>query len=215
MRVAAYLRVSTDQQSHDSQRGELNDYCTRRGWTDVRWFSDTASGAKSDREGLSALMAQVRRGRLDAVLIFRLDRLGRSLSHLAQLIAELQACGVALVCPSQGIDTSNANPAGTLQIGILASFAMFERELITERVNAGIAAAKSRGVRLGRPPKNNRHAPLVASMMAKGLSAAEIGRRLGLPYSTAAEMVRELKAIPLPATNHLPHKDNDLVPTPS
>jgi len=193
MRVAAYLRVSTDQQSHDSQRAELEDYCTRRGWQSVRWFTDTASGAKSNREGLAAMMEQVRRGKLDAVVTFKLDRLARSLPHLAQLIGEFQACRVALVCPSQGIDTSNANPAAMLQINVLAAVAQFEREIITERVNAGIAAAKQRGVRLGRPPKAHRHAAAVAAMMAEGVSAAETGRRLGLPYSTAAEMVRELR----------------------
>lgn len=197
MRIAAYLRVSTDQQSHDSQRAELEDYCCRRAWHGVQWFNDTASGAKSDREGLAALMEQVRRGKLDAVVTFKLDRLARSLPHLAQLIAEFQAHRVALVCPSQGIDTSNANPAAMLQINVLAAVAQFEREIITERVNAGIAAAKARGVRMGRPPKNQRHAGAVAGLAAEGLSAAEIGRRLGLPYSTAAEMVRELRATPL------------------
>jgi DNA invertase Pin-like site-specific DNA recombinase len=194
MRIAAYLRVSTEQQTCDSQRGELEDYCRRRGWKEVRWFTDTASGAKSDREGLAGLMDQVRRGKLDAVVTFKLDRLARSLCHLAQLIAEFQAHRVALVCPSQGIDTSNANPAAMLQINVLAAVAQFEREIITERVNAGIAAAKSRGVRLGRPPKTAPHAGAVAGLIAEGLSAAEIGRRLGLAYSTATEMVREMKA---------------------
>ncbi|MEZ0257269.1 MAG: recombinase family protein [Chthoniobacter sp.] len=194
MRIAAYLRVSTDQQTHDSQRAELEDYCQRRGWADVRWFTDTASGAKSDREGLAALMEQVRRGKLDVVVTFKLDRLARSLPHLAQLIAEFQAHRVALVCPSQGIDTSNANPAAMLQLNVLGAVAQFEREIITERVNAGIAAAKTRGVKMGRPPKAARHTTAVTAMMAEGLAAAEMSRRLGVPYSTVTEMVRELKA---------------------
>ncbi|MDB6154763.1 MAG: Resolvase domain protein [Chthoniobacteraceae bacterium] len=194
MRVAVYLRVSTEQQSHDSQRAELEDYCQRRGWKDVRWFTETASGAKQDRSGLNDLMTLVRRGKLDAVVAFKLDRLARSLVHLAQLIAEFQAHGVALVCPSQGIDTSNANPAAMLQINVLAAVAQFEREIIIERVNAGIAAAKQRGVRMGRPPKMHKYAAEVSAMMAEGVSAAEIGRRLGIPGSTASEMVREKKA---------------------
>lgn len=194
MRIAAYLRVSTDQQSHYSQRSELEDYCKRRGWQNVRWFTDTASGAKSSRAGLDELMALVRRGKVDVVVTFKLDRLARSLVHLAQMIAELQAHGVALVVPSQGIDLTNANPAAMLQINVLAAVAQFEREIITERVNAGLRAAKERGVRLGRPPKVQKHAPLVAAMLAEGLSAAEIGRRTGLPYSTASELVREVKA---------------------
>ncbi len=121
MRIAAYLRVSTDQQSHASQRAELEDYCRRRGWVDVRWFTDTASGAKSDREGLGDLMEQVRRGKLDAVVTFKLDRLARSLPRLVQILAELQTCSVALVCPSRNIDTSTANPAAMLQINVLAA----------------------------------------------------------------------------------------------
>lgn len=193
MRIAAYLRVSTSDQHHESQRAELEDYCKRRGWESVRWFTDTASGAKQDREGLDELMQLVRRGKADVVLVFRLDRLGRSLSHLAQLIAEFQAHRVALVCPSQGIDTSNANPAAMLQLNVLAAVAQFEREIITERVNAGLRAAKARGVRLGRPPVAKRHAPLIAVLLGEGLSAAEISRRLGLPYSTVSEIVREIR----------------------
>lgn len=200
MRIAAYLRVSTDQQTYDSQRGELEDYCQRRGWSDVRWFTDTASGASPSREDLNALMDQVRRGKLDAVVTFKLDRLARSLGHLAQLIAEFQAHRVALVCPSQGIDTSNTNPAAMLQINVLAAVAQFEMEIIKERVNAGLAAAKHRGVALGRPSKMHRHAEAVRSMLAERLSAAEIARRLGLPYSTTTELVREVNATALSAT---------------
>jgi DNA invertase Pin-like site-specific DNA recombinase len=166
----------------------------------VRWFTDTASGAKQDRLGLGDLMEQVRRGKLDAVVTFKLDRLARSLCHLAQLIAEFQTHRVALVCPSQNIDTSTANPAAMLQINVLAAVAQFEREIITERVNAGIAAAKARGVKLGRPAKVARHTAAVATMMAEGLTAAEMSRRLGVPYSTVTEMVRELKAAATPAS---------------
>lgn len=197
MKVAAYLRVSTDQQSHDSQRAELQDYCKRRGWDNVCWFTDTASGSKSDRVNLIALMDQVRRGKLDAVVTFKLDRLARSLPHLAQLIAEFQAHRVALVVPSQGIDTSNANPAAMLQINVLAAVAQFEREIITERVNAGLKAARSRGVRLGRPPKSQKHAAKVACLLAEGQSAADISRLIGVPYSTVTEIVRGLRSQPL------------------
>ena len=141
-RIAIYLRVSTTAQDHDSQRNELTEYCQRRGWANVHWFTDTASGAKQNREGLTRLMEQVRRGKVDVVVAFKLDRLARSLSHLAQIIAELQAHAVALVVPSQGIDTYNTNPAAQLQLNILAAVAQFERELITERVNAGVRAGK-------------------------------------------------------------------------
>ena len=123
MRAAIYTRVSTDRQSDDSQLGELRDYCQRRGWTPAAEFRDVVSGAKFTRQGLDRLMADIRRRRLDVVVCFTLDRLGRSLPHLAQLVAELAAHGVALVCTSQGIDTSNDNPAGRLQLGVLMAVA--------------------------------------------------------------------------------------------
>lgn len=192
-RVAVYLRVSTDQQTHDSQEAELRHYCEHRQWSDVQWISDVGSGAKQDRAGLSQLMALVYRGKVDVVLTYKLDRLARSLSQLAYIIAELQSHHVALVCPSQGIDTSNSNPAAQLQINILGAVAQFERELITERVKAGVNAAKERGVKLGRPGKYGHCIERVRDLVHQGISAAEINRRLGIPYSTAGEMVRETK----------------------
>lgn len=192
-RVAIYLRVSTDTQNHDSQRHELDGYCQSRKWEKVSWFTDTGSGAKQNREGLTRLMEQVRRGKVDVVVAFKLDRIARSLSHLAQIIAELRTHNVALVCPSQGIDTTNANPCAQFQLNILAAVAEFERELITERVNAGIAAARQRGVALGRPNMKQKYIPQVKALMDEGLGAAAISRRLQLPYSSVTEMVREIR----------------------
>lgn len=191
-RVAVYLRVSTDNQTHDSQEKELQEYCLRRGWSNVEWYRDTASGAKQDRQGLNELMIKVRRGKVDIILAFKLDRLARSLGHLAQLIAELQNHQVALVCPSQGIDTSNNkyNPAAQLQLNILAAVAQFEKELITERVNAGIAAAKARGVKLGRPTSSGKRKQEVLELHQQGLKAKDIAARLGMAYSTVTEMIR-------------------------
>jgi putative DNA-invertase from lambdoid prophage Rac len=189
-RVAVYLRVSTDTQIHDSQEAELRDYCNRRGWADIEWYRDTASGAKQDRRGLSDLMQKVRRGKVDIVLAFKLDRLARSLSHLAQLIAELQINRVALVCPSQGIDTSNSNPAASLQLNILAAVAQFERELITERVRAGVAAAKARGVRMGWPATPDGKKRKVEELVAQGMTARAISDQLRIPYSTVTQLIR-------------------------
>src|SRR5258705_66796 len=119
MKAAIYAGVSTDKQTHESQLNELRDYCQRRNWTDVTEYCDVISGAKFSRQGLDKLMANVRRGRLDVIVCFKLDRLGRSLPHLAQIVGELTAHRVALVCPSQGIDTSGMNPASQLQLNIL------------------------------------------------------------------------------------------------
>jgi len=96
-------------------------------------------------------MAQVRRGRLDVVLCYKLDRLGRSLVSVAQLIGEMLANKVALVIPGQGIDTSSDNSAAKLQMNILMAVAEFERDIIRERTLAGLAAARARGTKLGRP----------------------------------------------------------------
>src|SRR5215470_11598272 len=109
MKTAIYVRISTDKQSHESQLLELRAYCQRRGWGEVVEYSDTITGSKFTRRGLDALFADVRKGKVLRVVVFKLDRLGRSLAHLAQLIAELTANGTALVCTSQGIDTSDSN----------------------------------------------------------------------------------------------------------
>jgi len=189
VRVVIYSRVSTDRQLHDSQLQEVRAYCARRSWKDAEEFSDTASGAKTNRQGLDALMALVRRGRVDAIVCFKLDRLGRSLAHLAQLIGELQANRVALVCTSQGIDTSATNPAAQLQLNILCAVAEFEREIIRERVNAGLRAARARGVRLGRPSTLKKYLPSVRTLLQSGVSISVIAREIGLPYSSAHKLV--------------------------
>jgi len=188
MRVVIYSRVSTDRQLHDSQLQEVRAYCMRRGWNDTKEVSDTASGATSKRTGLDALMALVRRGRVDAVVCFKLDRLGRSLAHLAQLIGELQTNRVALVCTSQGIDTSATNPAAQLQLNILCAVAEFEREIIRERVNAGLKAARARGIRLGRPSTLMKYLPHVRALREAGKNVSQIARELGLAYSSAHKL---------------------------
>ena len=188
MRIALYLRVSIDRQTTDSQAVELRDYCARRGWADVIEYSDTASGAKFSRQGLDALMSDVRRHRIDAVVAYKLDRLGRSLPHLAQLIGEMTANRVALVVPQQGIDTSATNPAAQLQLNILMAVAEFEREIIRERVNAGLRAARARGKRLGRPATLQRHLERVRELRKSGMSISAVARELSLPYSSAHKL---------------------------
>jgi DNA invertase Pin-like site-specific DNA recombinase len=113
---AVYGRVSTDAQSHASQLREVRAYVRRR-WpkAEVVEYLDKASGARFSREGLDAMMAEIRKGHVNVLAVYKLDRLGRSLQHLAQLIGELEAHGTALVASSQGIDTSDSNPAGRLQ----------------------------------------------------------------------------------------------------
>ncbi len=191
-RVVCYLRVSTAEQNVDSQKLQLEEYCRRRGWSQrVAWFIDHASGMKRERAAFNVMMDEVREGTVDILLTWKIDRLARSLNHLAQIIAALQTCKVALVCPSQGIDTTESNPCAQFQLNILAAVAQFERELITERVNAGLTAAKQRGVRFGRPSKKTKHFAQVKALFDEGLGTPAISGKLGLPYSTVSEIIRE------------------------
>jgi DNA invertase Pin-like site-specific DNA recombinase len=192
MKAAIYARVSTDKQTHDSQLNELREYCARRNWQNVTEYCDTISGSKFSREGLDRLMSDVRRSKLDVIICFKLDRLGRSLPHLAQIVGELTSHRVALVCPSQGIDTSGLNPASQLQLNILMAIAEFERSIIQERVTSGLRAAKAKGVRLGRPATLDKHEEAVRELVAKGIGVRQIGKMLNLPVSSTGKLVRRV-----------------------
>ena len=193
-RIAVYGRVSTDGQNHDSQLREVRAYIRRR-WpkAEVTEYLDKASGAKFKREGLDAMLAEVRRDRIDIIAVYKLDRLGRSLQHLAQLIGELERHGTALVASSQGIDTSESNPAGRLQMHVLAAVAEFERSVIVERINAGLAAARERGAKFGRPRTLDRHVAAVAKLRRKGLSERKIAAELKIPAGSVSAIVKNVK----------------------
>jgi putative DNA-invertase from lambdoid prophage Rac len=188
MRIALYLRVSTDRQTTESQAAELREYCSRRGWNEAREFADKSSGAKFSRNGLDALMREIRKGRVDAIVSYKLDRLGRSLPHLAQLVGEMATHRVTLVIPAQGIDTSASNPASQFQLNILMAVAEFEREIIRERVHSGLRAARAQGTRLGRPSTLSKHLARVRELVAGGNNVSEIARKLALPYSSAHKL---------------------------
>ena len=143
-RIALYARVSTGEQTVAPQLDVLREYAERRGFENVEVYEDPAmSGARARRPGLDRLMKDARRRRIDAIAVVRLDRLGRSIRHLLNLAAELDALGVDLMVTDQGIDTST--PAGRLLFNVLAAIGEFERDLIRERTLAGVAAAKRRG----------------------------------------------------------------------
>ena len=133
-------------------------------------------------------MREVRKGRIETIIAYKLDRLGRSLPHLAQLIAEMTAHHVALVIPAQGIDTSASNPASQLQLNILMAVSEFEREIIRERVNSGLQAARARGARFGRPSTLLKYLPRVRQLLESGASISAIARELGLAYSSAHKL---------------------------
>ena len=188
--TAVYVRVSTAEQRVDSQELELRRYCEQRGWTDVKFYTDRISGASCSRPELDVMVKDVRAGNVARVVCFKLDRLGRSLTHLALMLDELNRLKVPLIASSQGIDTSDDNPAGRLQLGVLMAVAEFERGIIRERVNAGVAAAKARGVKLGRPPKLKARAPEVMKLRSEGEGVRAIARSLHMPASSVHAIIK-------------------------
>lgn len=206
MKAALYYRVSTDEQSVEPQRRELQQHVASRGWTIQGEFTDVVSGSKSSREALDQLMQLVRQKEFDVLMVVKLDRLARSLSHFAQIVSELDKHGVALLCPGQGIDTSKSNPAGRLQMHVLAAVAEFERSLIVERTKAGLAAARARGIKLGKPSKRlvPGHELIVRNWMDEGgAHLRDLATKLGgVSMSTAfalaqAERNRRMRKEPL------------------
>ncbi len=179
LRVAVYARVSTTDQTCENQLIELRRYCEARGWTIVKEYVDQGvSGAKDRRPALDQLMMDACYRKVDMVAVWRLDRFGRSLRHLITTIEELNAAGVSFVSLGENIDT--ASPTGRLLLGIMGSFAQFERERIRERIHAGLERARRQGQKLGR--KRKRIARNDLDRVA-GLSIREAARMLGVPAS--------------------------------
>ncbi len=150
MKVALYVRNSTNEerQNPQTQIKPLIDKCEREGWSYVI-FQEFASGAKESRPELDKMLQRIRLREFDSLMVWKLDRLGRSLKHLLQVIEELNKNKVSFISLTEGFDTST--PQGLLFFSISGAFAQFERKLIQERVNAGLARAKSEGKKLGRP----------------------------------------------------------------
>ena len=188
IRAAIYARVSTRNGQHpEMQLEELRAYCRRRQWEIGGEYVDNGiSGAKEQRPALNRLLADCRKRVVDAVVVYRYDRFARSLRQLVNALEEFRALGVDFISLHEGVDTSTPN--GRLVFGIFASIAEFERELIRERVRSGIAAAKARGKRLGRP-KANVDASRIAALRAKGRSWRVIADELGIGLATAVRAV--------------------------
>ncbi len=182
MRVALYARCSTADQSVDLQLDGLRDYARTRGFTIVEEYIDEGvSGAKARRPALDQLMADAHRRRFDAVAVWRLDRLARSVRHLVNVAADLESLGIDLIVLDQGIDTSTS--AGRFLFHTLGAVGELERDLIRERTIAGLAAAKKRGQRLGRPRVYVPTATAQA-LLAQGNSLTVVARRLGIARET-------------------------------
>jgi len=178
-RVALYARVSTmNGQNPEMQLCELREYCQRRNFVIVAEYVDKGvSGARERRPALDKLMADCRKRLVDVVVVYRYDRFARSLRQLVNSLDEFRALGVDFVSVHEAVDTSTPN--GRLVFGIFASIAEFERELIRDRVRSGLAAAKAKGKRLGRP-RAVVDIDQIAALRRSGASWRAISRRMGL-----------------------------------
>ncbi len=217
-RLALYARVSTAEQRPEVQLEALRDYAKARGFEVVHEYVDHGiSGAKSRRPALDEMLADARRRKFDAIAIAKLDRLGRSLTHLLAITGELEALGVDLVSLDDGIDTST--PAGRLFFQIRASFAEYERTLIVERTRAGIASAQRRGVRFGPPPALTEHSrDRLRRLHRLGKSQREIARVLDVSKTTVAREIGRMghsssPAIAAPKPASTPSSEGSLAPT--
>ncbi len=190
-RVALYARVSTlNGQDPEMQLSELREYASRRGWSIAREYVDQGvSCSKESRPELNQLMADAQRRKFDAVLVWKIDRFGRSLKHLVNALADLCAYGVAFISFRDNLDLSTAS--GRLMFQIIGAMAEFERSLIQERVKAGLRNARTKGKKFGRP-RAHVDADRVAALPREGLSGSQVCRTLHLSKETAQRSVARL-----------------------
>jgi putative DNA-invertase from lambdoid prophage Rac len=193
--VAIYARVSTTDQTCEQQLDALRGYVAARGWKIQGEYVETMSGAKDNRPQMLRLMEAARLRAIDCIVVWKMDRWGRSMPHFVMSVQELRTLGVRFIAITQGIDTDESSPAGRLMMNMLASFAEFERELIVERTNAGIARAKRAGVHCG-PPFRVIDRTKVAALRKDGLSLRKIADKLGVSYMTVSRALAVPTGVP-------------------
>ena len=187
MKVGLYARVSTDyQQTLPLQIKAMREYAKKRKWELALQFKEVGSGA-TQRLKREELLKAARRREVDVILVWRLDRWGRSLADLVVTLKELGDLGVAFVSLTEALDMTTAS--GRAMAGMLAVFAEFEREIISERVKAGIAQARAEGRRLGRPLSAAKQQKEVKRLFATGVSKAAIARQLGIGRTSVRRLL--------------------------
>jgi DNA invertase Pin-like site-specific DNA recombinase len=183
MNAALYARVPTRDKGQDPemQLTEMREFAAKRGWEIAGEFVDVGdSGSKDSRPQLDAMMRLAKTRKLDVIAVWKLDRFERSLRHLVDALAELKAVGCAFVSLRDNLDLTT--PAGRMMFHVIGAMAEFERELIRERVKAGLAHARSKGQKLGRPKvrrDRDEDAKVIRRMRAEGDSYGEIAEALG------------------------------------
>ena len=190
VRVAIYIRVSTLDQSTQLQRKELLEYIEHRGWELIEIYDEKVSGATANRPQFQKMMADARKRRFDTLVCFKLDRLFRSVKGMVSTLEELQELGVAFISVQDQIDLTTA--AGRFMMVILAAVSEMERSLILERVKTGIAHAKSKGVRFGRPV--TRPDEQIQELRKKGLSIRKIAKELKVAVGTVERSLATLSS---------------------
>lgn len=188
MKTAIYVRVSTKDQSLDSQLHTLQEYAKARKLDIVEIFTDQGvSGAKKKRPGLDRLMEAANKRKIEAVLVFRFDRFARSTKHLAMALDEFRARGIQFISYSENVDTTTA--MGEAMFTIIGAMAQLERDIIRERVSAGLNAARAKGKRLGRPTSGKEEK--IRILRKKGWSYRKIARELGVGLATINRVLAE------------------------
>jgi putative DNA-invertase from lambdoid prophage Rac len=194
LRAGLYARVSTnDQQTLAMQMRALREYVARRGWTVALQIRDVGSGAV-ERKAREQLMEAARRREIDAVLVWRLDRWGRSVTDLLATLQELNHLGVGFVSLTEALDLTT--PAGRAMAGLLAIFAEFEREILRERTRAGLAQARLNGKQLGRPATAALHTAEIQKLHRAGVAKAEIARQLGVGRTSVRRILDSVTTEP-------------------
>jgi len=189
LRVGIYVRVSTaDQQTLPMQLEAIRKYLRARKWKSVLEVDDIGSGVK-ERKKRQQLMVAARRRDIDAIVVWKLDRWGRSLHDLVSTLQELSELEVGFVSITEAIDLTT--PIGRATAGLLAVFADFERDLLRERVKAGIAQARKKGLPHGRPQTVQRHEEKVKRLFKQGLSKSEIARRLSIGRTSVIRLLAQ------------------------
>jgi DNA invertase Pin-like site-specific DNA recombinase len=195
MKIGIYVRVSTNGQSTQRQIDELSVVAKRMAATEVIIYEDDGiSGTKgrAERQALDNLLKAATQRRLDKVLVWSVDRLGRSLKDLVSILEELEQTGVGLYLHKQAIDTTTAS--GKALFGMLAVFSQFERELIRERINSGLARARRNGIVLGRRNTTGHLGEQAVQKRQSGMSYRQIAQELNISVFTAHRLVKANQA---------------------
>lgn len=196
-KAAIYCRVSTADQSCERQERDLLDYAHRCGYEVVQVFKETGSGARNDRLERKKVMSLARAREISIVLVTELSRWGRSTQDLLETLEDLQSWGVSLIAQT-GLQFDLSSPQGRLFTLLMAGLAQFERELVRERVKSGLAAARARGKRLGRPEghtKADRYTAKVLKLVEEGRSYRLTAKDLGLSKSTVNDIVKRHRSV--------------------